>query len=94
MIFTVHLPHNPDETDVRKITEWVDSLDTNVGLELSGVYRANSTVLMLECPKTTWYALEGTDGFKHVADVYGKNLRKQEQEPLRELSENVSLQAQ
>lgn len=94
VIFTVHLPHHPDEIDVRKVTEWIDSLDTNIGLELSGVYRSNSTVLTLECQKTTWYALEGTDGFKHVADVYGKNLRKQEQEPLRELSENLPLQAE
>lgn len=97
VIFTVHLPHHPDENYVRQLTDWIDSLDTDIGLELSGVYLSNSTVLTLECQKTTWHALEGTHGFKHVADVYGKNLRKQEQqeqEPLRELSENFSLQAQ
>ena len=33
-------------------------------------------------------------GFKYVANVYGKNLRKQKQEPLYELSENIPLQAQ
>lgn len=78
MIFTVHLPHHPDERDVRKVTKWIDSLDTNIGLEFSGV--SNSWVPTV---------LEGTDGFKHVADVYGRKLRKQEQEPLRELSGNI-----
>lgn len=97
VIFTVHLPHHPDENYVRQLTDWIDSLDTDIGLELLGVYRSSSTVLTLECQKTTWYALVGTDGFKHVADIYGKNLRKQEQqeqESLRELSENIPLQAQ
>ncbi|MCJ1346354.1 hypothetical protein MMC31_004570, partial [Peltigera leucophlebia] len=94
IVFTLHLPHDPEENDVRRVTEWIDSLDSKVGLELSGVYRANSTILILECHKSTWYSLEGKEGFKYVAEVYGNNLRKQGQGTLRELPTNRPSQAQ
>lgn len=93
VVLTLHLPHDPEENDVRKVTEWIDSLDRKIGLELSGVYRANSTIMILECHKSTWYALEGKEGFKYVAEVYGNDLRRQEQGALRELPINRPSQA-
>ena len=91
VIFTLHLPRDPEENDVRSVTEWIDSSDRKVGLELSGVYRANSTMMILECKKSTWYALEGKEGFKYVGEVYGAYLRKQEQGALHELPTNKPL---
>lgn len=34
VIFTLHLPQDPEENGVRKVIEWIDSLDRKVGLEL------------------------------------------------------------
>ena len=56
VVFTPYLPHDPKENDARKVTEWIDSLDRTVGLELSGVYCANSTIMILECHNSTWYS--------------------------------------
>lgn len=35
VVFTLHLPQDTDETDVRKVTDWIDSLDPNVGTRTS-----------------------------------------------------------
>lgn len=42
VVFTLQLPRDPEESDVRNVTEWIDSLDKKVGLELSSAYRANA----------------------------------------------------
>lgn len=69
-------------------------LNKKVGLEVSGVYQANSTMMILECDKATWYALEGKEGFNFVGEVFGTNLLKQEQGILRELPTNKPFKAQ
>lgn len=81
VVFTLQLPRDPEESDVRNVTEWIDSLDKKVGPELSSAYRANSTIIVFECDKATCYALEGKEGFNFVGEVFGTNLRKQEQGP-------------
>lgn len=88
VVFTLHLPRDPEEHDVRNVTEWIDSLDKKIGLELSSIYRAKSSMMILECDKATWYALEGKVGSDFVGQVFGTNLHKQEQGALRELPTN------
>lgn len=94
VVFTLQLPRDPEESDVRNVTGWIDSLDKKVGPELSSAYRANSTMMVFECDKATWYALEGKEGFNFVGEVFGTNLRKQEQGALRELPTNKLFKAQ
>lgn len=94
IIFTLHLPREPEENNIRKFTKWIDSLDRKIGLGISGVYRANSTMMVLECNKSKWYTLEGKEGFKYFGKTYGTNLCRQKQEALRELPTSKPLQGQ
>lgn len=79
VVFTLQLPRVPEESDVRNVTEWMDSLDKKVGPELSSAYRANSTMMVFECDKATWYALEGKKASislaKYLEPIYASKIK-------------------
>jgi hypothetical protein len=47
-VFSVHLDDvNPSSEEVRKLVEWLQALNPSIGLELTGIHRSRSTVLVM-----------------------------------------------
>lgn len=74
VIFKVHIQESrTDSVEVIKLIEWLYSLNENIGLELSGVYESNSSVIILQAPWYMWAELQGLQGFSFVEDTLGGN---------------------
>ena len=72
-VFTVHLQENVDEDSIKRLTDWLYQLNPRFGLKLTGVYKANSTVLTVEAARILWMAIAGLPGFSHIFDIVGPN---------------------
>ncbi|MCJ1396843.1 hypothetical protein MMC11_000033 [Xylographa trunciseda] len=74
-IFTVHLNSEiPNSAEIRQLLEWIQTLDTSIGLDLTGVYHTESTTLMFEAPFGLWQRLKGIRNFARVCETQGGNL--------------------
>ncbi|KAI9673864.1 MAG: hypothetical protein M1817_002070 [Caeruleum heppii] len=76
-VFTIHLPSaTVGSQELEKFLEWLQSLDSSIGLELTGVYEARSVKLMLEADWHIWAKLAGHQNLSLVCDVFGQNRLK------------------
>jgi hypothetical protein len=72
-LFSVHI----DDTDassegVRKLVEWVHSLDPSIGLEVTNVYQSHSTVIISYSPWSLWAQLNGLPEFSQICEAFGQ----------------------
>lgn len=75
VIFRVHLNNvNPAGLEAEQLLDWVRSLSKNLGVELMGVYKSRSTVLLFHAPWSVWANLNGLSGFSFVCEILSRNL--------------------
>lgn len=73
-VFTVHLQStDPVSIETRRLVDWVHSLHPSVGLELTGLYKADSTVFLFHAPWYVWAQLNGLQGVSLVCEAHGWN---------------------
>ena len=75
-VFQVHLKAvDPTGPEAQKFLDWLFSLGAELGIELIGVYKTNSTTTMLfHVPWVLWAHLDGLPGFELVCEPTGRNL--------------------
>ena len=74
-IFTVHLQNDdPKSKDVQELIQWIHLLDPKLGLNLTGVWKTDSSVYMFEAPWHIWAELDGMRGVSLVCEAKGRNM--------------------
>ncbi|KAI9787655.1 MAG: hypothetical protein M1839_000186 [Geoglossum umbratile] len=73
-VFSAHLGDNPSSEEVKKLVEWVHALNPAIGLELTGIHRSQSTVLVMVAPWHIWAQLKGLPGLALVCNSFGQNM--------------------
>lgn len=74
-IFQVHLNSvDPAGLEAEQLVEWVHSLGKDLSVELMGVYKSRSTVLLFRVPWSLWSRLNGLSGFALVSKTSSGNL--------------------
>ncbi|KAI9766247.1 MAG: hypothetical protein M1840_006661 [Geoglossum simile] len=59
--------------EVRKLVEWVHSLDPSIGLEVTNVYPSYPTVIIFYSPWSLWAQLNGLPGFSLICEALGRD---------------------
>ena len=73
-IFSVHIDSvDVEDGEHRSLVHWVSTLDPLLGLELLGVYRSRSTVIVFHSPWRIWAVLAGRPGYQLVCETFGRN---------------------
>ncbi|KAI9861217.1 MAG: hypothetical protein M1813_005390 [Trichoglossum hirsutum] len=74
-VFSVHLDNiSPSSEEIRKLVKWLHALNSSIGLELTGIHRSRSTVLVIVAPWRVWAQLKGLPGLELVCESFGQNL--------------------
>ncbi len=74
VMFTADLNLMPDVDDTHTLIACINSIDKLVGLELTGLYISQSTLLAFLAPWSFWGKIQGFDIFTLVGEVFGTNL--------------------
>lgn len=74
-VFQVHLKTvDPLGSEAQKLLDWIFSLSPNLGIELLGVFKTQSTTILIQAPWVLWAHLNGLDPFELVCEPIGRNL--------------------
>lgn len=78
VIFQVHVNNvAPEGIKIEQMVAWVQSLNRDFDLELMGVFKSRSTVVVLfSGPYYLWAQVNGLPGFSFLGEVFGRNLLK------------------
>lgn len=75
-VFAVDVPENASQELLERITKWIRDLPPSLSMELDGVYRANSTLLIIQGAYAAFSELAGFPNVKFISDVSSRNLRQ------------------
>ena len=74
-VFRLHLGNtDPTGEDATRLVSWVRSLPVQLGIEVVGVYRSHSTVVIFHTPWHIWAQLNGLSAYSLVCETIGRNL--------------------
>lgn len=73
-VFKAHIENaNSSYVEIKKLVDWIHTLNSSIGLELSGVYQSRSTELINHVPWTICVLLNGLSGFGLICETFGRN---------------------
>ena len=74
VVFSVYLSTTHQDASVKEIVQWLQSLDTSVGIEICGVFKTKSTTLLVEAPWVLWSCVKHHEAVKFVLEAEGSNI--------------------
>lgn len=73
-VISVHVSGNMTNDGLHELVRWIEMCPQSCSISLDGVYRTESTLLIIQCAWPVFSKLRGVRGIKLVAEVTSKNL--------------------
>lgn len=78
VLLSVDLDGNMTEQTVHELTEWltshIPSTVQRITVQLEGIFRANSSIILFTAPVEIWACLRQDDAYKFVSEVRSSNM--------------------
>jgi len=73
-VFALHLADNLTDDGIKRLVNWITTLDPTVGLTVDGVYQTNSVGIVISGPYSVFSKLSGLPGVALIFEGTGGNL--------------------